>query len=74
MSVRCCGQDSIWVDNVPGKEYYYCRECKKEVSPDAVSPIETVGEQLPFWKLPESYSVIYSDLGFHFHNEEDDES
>ena len=72
MSVRCCGQDSIWVDNVPGKEYYYCKECKKEVTPPAAA--EAVGEQLPFWKLPESYSVIHSDCGFQFHNEEDDES
>lgn len=28
----CCGKDSVWVDNVPTKEYFYCRECKNEVA------------------------------------------
>ena len=27
----CCGRDPIWVDHVPGKEYWYCKECKNEV-------------------------------------------
>ena len=27
----CCGLDSVWVDNVPGKEYYFCTECREEV-------------------------------------------
>ncbi len=31
---RCCGMESIWVDNVPGKEYWFCRECKNEVFAD----------------------------------------
>jgi hypothetical protein len=30
---KCCGLDSIWVENVPGKGYNYCTECKQEVSP-----------------------------------------
>ena len=36
----CCGMDSVWVENVPGKGYYYCKECKNEV----VSPIEVPDE------------------------------
>lgn len=38
----CCGKESVYVDNVPGKEYYYCRECKNEViqtiSPQTINP------------------------------------
>lgn len=32
MTPKCCGLDSVWVENVPGKGYHYCRECKLEVS------------------------------------------
>lgn len=28
---RCCGVESTWVDNVPGKEYAFCSSCRKEV-------------------------------------------
>lgn len=27
----CCKELSVWVDNVPGKEYWYCRVCRREV-------------------------------------------
>lgn len=27
----CCGLEAVWVDNVPTKEYWYCKECKQEV-------------------------------------------
>ncbi len=27
----CCGQETTYVDNVPNKEYIYCRACKHEV-------------------------------------------
>lgn len=30
----CCGSETVWVDNVPSKEYCYCRDCKHEVDPD----------------------------------------
>lgn len=33
---KCCDKDAEWVDNVPGKEYYYCKVCKKEVNPDDI--------------------------------------
>jgi len=52
---KCCGMDSIWVDNVPGKEYFYCRECKKEVAPEP----EKKRDPGPGWTLPESYLEIY---------------
>lgn len=31
MTSKCCGLDSVWVENVPGKGYHYCKECKLEV-------------------------------------------
>lgn len=31
MGKSCCGLDAVWVDNVPGKEYWYCKECKNEI-------------------------------------------
>ena len=33
-----CNEISVYVDNVPGKEYYYCRPCKVEVDPNAYIP------------------------------------
>ncbi len=30
---HACNETAIWVDNVPGKEYCYCRDCKCEVTP-----------------------------------------
>lgn len=35
MTPKCCGMDSIWVENVPTKGYNYCRECKNEVVANA---------------------------------------
>lgn len=29
--MNCCNIKAIFVDNVPGREYWYCRECKQEV-------------------------------------------
>lgn len=29
---ECCGEKSVWVDNIPSKAYAYCRQCKNEVS------------------------------------------
>ncbi len=29
--MNCCNTKAVYVDNVPGKEYYYCRSCKQEV-------------------------------------------
>lgn len=41
----CCNQASVWVENIRGKGYYYCRECKNEVvlqadKPTSPEPIE----------------------------------
>lgn len=27
----CCNLEAVWIDNVPGKEYFFCQECRKEV-------------------------------------------
>ncbi len=35
--MNCCNTKAVYVDNVPGKEYYYCRSCKQEVLPHTVS-------------------------------------
>ncbi len=32
MSPRCCGE--VILNTAMGKDFYYCRECKKEVSPE----------------------------------------
>lgn len=37
-SPTCCNEYATWVDNVPGKEYWYCRVCKKEVDKDELGP------------------------------------
>lgn len=30
-NVTCCGQSPRWVENIPGKGYFFCGECKSEV-------------------------------------------
>lgn len=30
--MKCCGLDSIWVENVKDKGYFFCGECRKEVT------------------------------------------
>ncbi len=37
-NLMCCNQEATYVDNVPGKEYHYCRVCKKEVSFNSLDP------------------------------------
>lgn len=34
----CCGANAVWSDSVPGKEYWFCRECKNEV----IAPLEII--------------------------------
>ncbi len=29
--ISCCGKSPIWVENIPGKGYNFCEECRKEV-------------------------------------------
>jgi hypothetical protein len=37
---KCCEVESVWVENVPGKGYYYCKDCKNEVKePDHTTNI-----------------------------------
>ena len=55
---KCCDEESVYVDNVPGKEYFYCRNCKKEVFTQAK---EQLGDVLPFWTSPPE-SVLYIDI------------
>lgn len=31
----CCGLESLWVDNGPSLQYFFCGECRKEVVPVA---------------------------------------
>lgn len=31
MKLICCSIDSVWIENVPGKGYFFCQECRKEV-------------------------------------------
>lgn len=55
---RCCGAESVWVENVPGKGYNFCRKCKQEVgdsnsfelSPADVTMLDS-GARVPqgFW-------------------------
>lgn len=43
----CCNGEATWVDNVPGKEYWYCRSCKNEV----IAPSELI-EVTQFVEIP----------------------
>lgn len=33
MTPKCCGVESSWIENVPGRGYNFCSECRKEVAP-----------------------------------------
>lgn len=47
----CCTLEATWVDNVPGKEYYYCRNCKKEVlHPLALEEVERSDNGIQMWQ------------------------
>lgn len=46
--MTCCGKDPVWVENVPGKGYYYCRECKEEV---IIPILEEPSYPTPFWGM-----------------------
>lgn len=37
--ITCCGKDSSWVENIPGKGYWFCQECRKEVNTPDISEI-----------------------------------
>jgi hypothetical protein len=57
MKPSCCGLESVWVDNVPGKEYYFCTECREEV-PEIIetvfTPTNTIlsdDEIAEFWRM-----------------------
>lgn len=43
-----CDQEPVYVDNVPGKEYWYCKVCKNEVTEaqDVVEVSDTIGNSL----------------------------
>jgi len=47
--MTCCGLEAVWVENVPGKGYNFCQECRKEV----LSP-EVVKRGLEAW-LPDPF-------------------
>lgn len=45
----CCGQPATWVNQGPRLQYYYCKECKKEV-PDT-TPVKKDDEDDGFYPL-----------------------
>lgn len=41
--IKCsCGLDSVWVENVPGKGYNFCSECRAEVMHPSAAGIPDV--------------------------------
>lgn len=40
----CCGQKPVWIENVPGRGYNYCTECKNEV----LTPVEEAPTEYPY--------------------------
>lgn len=53
----CCGTEAIWVENVPGKGYNYCRECKNEVlTPLSVEEVTVTANDTGFFGIdPPAY-------------------
>lgn len=86
MTPRCCGIDAEWIVNGSNLQYWFCRECKKEVADSSPSPhvpswvkdlelyIDSDGNSLSYVK--QSFSINDLDLmnGFEeFHNDYEDE-
>lgn len=41
-TMYCCNEKAVYVDNVPGKEYYFCKSCKNEVlTPISLEAVES---------------------------------
>ena len=36
----CCGKQTKWVENIPGKGYNFCGECRKEAVEAPAKPLE----------------------------------
>lgn len=41
----CCNQEATWVDNVPTKEYWYCKSCKREVIAPLTFEVKNVDKE-----------------------------
>lgn len=58
----CCGEESVWIENIPGKGYNFCTKCRNEVmTPEKVEEINLV------WPASDdqfSFDVTYSNNGF----------
>lgn len=54
----CCGLDAVWVDNVPGKEYWYCKECRNEVKDEVSMELET-DESGAWWMERYGYKSVF---------------
>jgi hypothetical protein len=66
-NVRCCGQAPSWVENVPGKGYLYCRECKNEViEPLKVEDVVIKPKYDPFTHKVMDNNPYCAHLNIHF--------
>lgn len=52
MNFTCCDKEPYWVENVPGKGYYFCQECRNEVlAPQTVEYLVELYEKENFSDL-----------------------
>lgn len=47
----CCGQKAVWIDNGPRLQYWYCRDCKKEVGIEKEPEKSPKDDEYPLWGI-----------------------
>jgi len=57
-NLKCCGVDSRWVENVPGKGYFYCGECKNEVKEFVEINRSEIESSIKYWISPLGKSTV----------------
>lgn len=57
-NLKCCGQDSKWVENVVNKGYFFCEECRKEV----IDHITSTAQESPVYIPQDQVEAAIIDL------------
>jgi hypothetical protein len=49
MKPKCCNKDAVWVDMGPKLQYYFCKECRKEVKEEKEEVKKEIHQNDDIW-------------------------
>ena len=58
MNPKCCGLDAVWTVQSPTLQYWFCKECKKEVSANAGNSSALTNPDAAFEDLAKEFERI----------------